>query len=61
MLKSDKSEMDSQSIRVSGTAVVAKYPKQNEAKLLCIENVGLGSKLNLVFMNQKSHIIFQAK
>lgn len=61
MLKSDKSDMECQSIRVSGTAVVAKYPKQNEAKLLYIENVGFSSKLNLVFMNQNSNIIFQPK
>lgn len=61
MLKNDKFDMESHSLRVSGTAVVAKYPKQNLAKLLYIENVGLSSKLNLVFMNQESHIIFQAK
>jgi hypothetical protein len=61
MLKSDKSDNESHSVRVSGTAVVVKYSKQNEAKLLYIDNVGLSSKLNLVFMNQKSHIIFQAK
>lgn len=60
MLKSDKSDKESHSLRVSGTAVVVKYPKQREAKLLFIDNVGLSSKLNLVFMNQKSHIIFQA-
>lgn len=60
MLNSDKSDKESHALRVFGTAVVVKYPKQNEAKLLCIDNVGLSSKLNLVFMNQKSHIIFQA-
>ncbi|CAI6356582.1 unnamed protein product [Macrosiphum euphorbiae] len=61
MLKSDKSDNESHSVRVSGTAVVVKYSKQNEAKLLYIDNVGLSSNLNLVFMNQKSHLIFQAK
>lgn len=61
ILKSDKLDEESHSLRVSGTAVVVKYPKQNEAKLLYIDNVGLSSKLNLVFMNQKSHIIFQTK
>lgn len=60
MLNSDKSDKESHSLRVSGTAVVVKYPKQIEAKLLFIDDVGLSSKLNLVFMNQKSHIIFQA-
>lgn len=63
MLKSDKENGDDQeshSLRVSGTAVVVKYPKQREAKLVFIDNVGFSSKLNLVFMNQKSHIIFQA-
>lgn len=61
VLKSDKSDNEAHSVRVSGTAVVVKYSKQNESKLLYIDNVGLSSKLNLVFMNQKSHIIFQAK
>lgn len=57
---SDKFDEESHALRVSGTAVVVKYPKQNDARLLYIDNVGLSSKLNLVFMNQKSHIIFQA-
>lgn len=61
MLNSDKSDKESHALRVFGTAVVVKYPKQNEAKLIYIDNVGLSSKLNLVFMNQKSHIVFQAK
>lgn len=60
MLKSDKFDKESHALRVSGTAVVVKYPKQNEAKLLYIDNVGLSSNLNLVFMNQKTHLIFQA-
>jgi len=60
ILKSDKFDQESHALRVSGTAVVVKCPKQNEAKLLYIDNVGLSSKLNLLFMNQKSHIIFQA-
>lgn len=60
MLNSDKSDKECHALRVFGTAVVVKYPKQSEAKLLYIDNVGLSSKLNLVFMNQKSHIIFQA-
>lgn len=60
ILNSDKLDKESHPLRVSGTAVVVKRPKQNEAKLLYIDNVGLSSKLNLVFMNQKSHIIFQA-
>lgn len=60
MLESDKCDKESHALRVSGTAVVVKYPKQNQSKLLYIDNVGLSSKLNLVFMNQKSHVIFQA-
>ncbi|VVC32409.1 Hypothetical protein CINCED_3A007196 [Cinara cedri] len=60
MLESDKCDKESHALRVSGTAVVVKYPKENESKLLYIDNVGLSSKLNLVFMNQKSHVIFQA-
>jgi len=61
LLKNDKFDMGTHDLRVSGTAVVVKYHKENESKLLYIDNVGLSSKLNLVFMNQKSHIIFKTK
>ncbi|XP_050434302.1 uncharacterized protein LOC126841730 isoform X2 [Adelges cooleyi] len=59
VLKGNVIDEESHALRVSGTAVVVKYPKQNESKLLYIDNVGLSSKLNLVFMNQESHLIFQ--
>lgn len=49
---------DSQVIRISGTAVVAKAPRTSVAKLLRIENIGLASQLNLLSMIQQAELVF---
>ncbi|XP_050545159.1 uncharacterized protein LOC126907709 isoform X2 [Daktulosphaira vitifoliae] len=59
VLKGNEVVEESHDLGVSGTAVVVKYPKQNESQLLYVDNIGLSSKLNIVFMNQESHLIFQ--
>lgn len=45
-------------MRVSGTAVVRRDPGQNEAKLIKVENVGLASQLNVLFVIQEAHLEF---
>uniref|UniRef100_A0A1B6ESN8 Uncharacterized protein n=2 Tax=Cuerna arida TaxID=1464854 RepID=A0A1B6ESN8_9HEMI len=49
---------DSHTMRVSGTAVVARAPRQSCAKLLRVENIGLDSQLNLLFVIQQAELTF---
>lgn len=50
--------VDYHTMRVSGTAVVSCNPKQSIAKLFRIENIGLDSQLNLLFVNQQAALTF---
>lgn len=50
--------LDPQAMRVSGTAVVARSPGQSNAHLLRVENVGLDSQLNMVFVTQQAQLEF---
>lgn len=45
-------------MRISGTAVVAKGPKDDEAKILRIDNIGLDSQLNILFSTQWDELVF---
>lgn len=45
-------------MRVSGTAVLEKKSNQSTASLLRIDNIGLDSQLNLLFVTQHSHLVF---
>lgn len=47
-----------QVMRVSGTAVVSRGPKQATAQLIRIENIGLSSQLNVLFVTQKAKLVF---
>nr|CAD7590117.1 unnamed protein product [Timema genevievae] len=47
-----------EAMRVSGTAVVVREPGQSKARLRRIENVGLASQLNLLFVNQQTVVVF---
>lgn len=47
-----------QVMRVSGTAVVIREPKQAIAKLVRVENIGLDSQLNMLFVNQEAELVF---
>ncbi|XP_054288791.1 uncharacterized protein LOC129004288 isoform X1 [Macrosteles quadrilineatus] len=49
---------DSHTMRVSGTAVVARRPRQSRADLLRVENIGLDSQLNLLFVIQQAELTF---
>uniref|UniRef100_A0A1B6CT64 Uncharacterized protein n=1 Tax=Clastoptera arizonana TaxID=38151 RepID=A0A1B6CT64_9HEMI len=50
--------LDTQVMRVSGTAVVVKEPKQSAAKLVRVENIGLDSQLNVLFVIQEAELLF---
>lgn len=45
-------------MRVAGTAILVKPPRAASAKLLRVENIGLDSLLNLLFLNQQSLLVF---
>ncbi|XP_046994832.1 uncharacterized protein LOC124606809 [Schistocerca americana] len=45
-------------MRVSGTAIIRRDPGQTEAKLIKVENVGLSSQLNILFVIQETHLEF---
>ncbi|KAG8224050.1 hypothetical protein J437_LFUL001127 [Ladona fulva] len=49
---------DAQVMRVSGHAIVEKKTRARNAELLRIENVGLDSQLNLLFVNQETDLVF---
>ncbi|XP_075237149.1 uncharacterized protein LOC142333652 isoform X2 [Lycorma delicatula] len=49
---------DIHNMRVSGTALLEKTPKQTTASLLRIDNIGLDSQLNLLFVTQHAHLVF---
>lgn len=49
---------DYHTMRVSGTAVMARGPKQTSAKLLRVDNIGLDSQLNLLFVIQQAELTF---
>jgi hypothetical protein len=49
---------DTQAMRVSGHAIVQKKVGARVAELLRIENVGLDSQLNLLFVNQQTDVVF---
>jgi len=49
---------DPQVMRVSGTAVVSRGPKQAAAQLVRIENIGLSSQLNVLFVTQQAKLVF---
>ncbi|XP_066998270.2 uncharacterized protein [Anabrus simplex] len=53
-----QSAPDPQAMRVSGTAVMARFPGFQHAKLLRVENVGLDSQLNLLFVTQQARLEF---
>nr|CAD7455029.1 unnamed protein product [Timema tahoe] len=46
-----------EAMRVSGTAVVVREPGQPKARLRRVENVGLASQLNLLFVNQQTVLV----
>ncbi|KAL1462818.1 hypothetical protein WDU94_014625 [Cyamophila willieti] len=45
-------------MRVAGTAILVKPPRATAAKLLRVENIGLDSLLNLLFICQESRLVF---
>ncbi|KAK9506370.1 hypothetical protein O3M35_008322 [Rhynocoris fuscipes] len=45
-------------MRISGTALVMKSPKNPEAQVLKIENIGLDSQLNILFSTQWDQLVF---
>lgn len=45
-------------MRVSGTAVLSKGPRESSARLLRVENIGLASQLNLLFVIQQAQLTF---
>lgn len=47
-----------QVMRVSGTAVVSRGHAQPTAQLVRIENIGLSSQLNLLFVIQQAKLVF---
>jgi hypothetical protein len=47
-----------QVMRVSGTAVVSRGPTQGTAQLVRIENIGLSSQLNVLFVTQQAKLVF---
>jgi hypothetical protein len=47
-----------QVLRVSGTAVVSRRHAQAAAQLVRIENIGLSSQLNLLFVIQQAKLVF---
>ena len=49
---------DPQVMRVSGTAVVSRGPTQAVAQLVRIENIGLSSQLNVLFVIQQAKLVF---
>ncbi|PSN44392.1 hypothetical protein C0J52_05754 [Blattella germanica] len=54
----EKRAPEPQVMRVSGTAVVSRRPKQTSAQLVKIENIGLASQLNLLFVTQQTKLVF---
>lgn len=48
-------------MRVAGTAILVKAPRNTSAKLLRVENIGLDSLLNLLFMREESLLVFYPK
>ncbi|GFG29966.1 hypothetical protein Cfor_11751 [Coptotermes formosanus] len=49
---------DPQVMRVSGTAVLSRGPTQAVAQLVRIENIGLSSQLNVLFVTQQAKLVF---
>ena len=45
-------------MRVTGTAVMSKKSKEKKVKLLKIENIGLDSQINLLFIHEDEKLIF---
>ncbi|XP_069683620.1 uncharacterized protein [Periplaneta americana] len=45
-------------MRVSGTAIVSRGPHQTAAQLKRIENIGLASQLNMLFVTQQAKLVF---
>lgn len=54
---SDK-EVEPHTMRVSGTAIVAKAPGQTSAQLLRVQDIGLDSQLNILFATQWDELVF---
>lgn len=54
---SDK-EIEPHTMRVSGTAIVAKTPGQTSAHLLRVQDIGLDSQLNVLFATQWEELVF---
>ena len=48
-------------MRVTGTAVVTKNPKEKWARLDRIESIGLDSQINLLFIREHEELIFMPK
>lgn len=51
-------EVEPHTMRVSGTAIIAKAPGQSSARLLRVENIGLDSQLNILFATQWDQLVF---
>lgn len=52
---------DGRVMRISGTAVLEKCSKNTEAQLLRIEDIGLDSQLNLLFLDEQPNLLFVAQ
>jgi len=52
------SSWDTHTMRVSGTAVVSRAPRSTRANVLRVENIGLDSQLNLLFVIQEAELTF---
>jgi hypothetical protein len=55
---SEMRKPEPQVMRVSGTAVMSRDHAQAAAKLVRIENIGLSSQLNLLFVIQQAKLEF---
>ncbi|GLH03621.1 Protein of unknown function [Gryllus bimaculatus] len=55
----DGKKLDTHTMRVSGTAVVVRHAGSSIANLQRVENVGLDSHLNLLFVSQHSSLEFR--
>lgn len=54
----NESDLEHHTMRVYGLAVCRKDPRQALAKVLRVENVGLDSQLNLLFVHKQTELTF---
>lgn len=57
-IRLDLNDTIEQLMRVCGVAVVRKDPKDGEAKILRVENVGLDSQLKVLFARTQTELTF---